>query len=228
MHRGNITGLLIGALLGILLLFMLITLLGRGSIQKPEARVLLPPTATPTPTRKPITLLFTGDVMLGRSVERLMLKEGEDYPFARIAHTLADADVAVVNLEGPIPPMHRQTPSGSTLFSFRKEALAPLVRAGVGAVNLANNHTLDYGQEGYEHTLKTLKEVGLMYFGHSSEVGEVSYLKLEKNGREIYLVGFHATQNNFPKESAADIVKTLRADHPDAFIVPQIHWGGRV
>ena len=40
-----------------------------------------------------------------------------------------------------------------------------LKETSINAVNLANNHTFDYGSEGFRQTLSTLETVGVSYFG---------------------------------------------------------------
>ena len=41
-----------------------------------------------------------------------------------------------------------------------------LTEGSVEAVNLANNHTMDYGSEGYQDTIQALKNASLSYFGN--------------------------------------------------------------
>lgn len=172
------------------------------------------------------TLLFSGDVMLGRHVETLMRARGTSYPFQKVATFLAEPDAVIINLEGPIPTTHRQTPNFSTHFSFDPKLVESLVTAHITRVSLANNHTYDYGSEGYAHTTSTLRELGIRYFGHPRvEDHAVTVMYDTIRGQEIAYIGFHATQNSFDVQKAIAVVARERANHPDIFIIPVIHWG---
>lgn len=46
-----------------------------------------------------ISLAFVGDVMVAGSVGRRILKEGTDYPLAKVKSILSSADIAFCNLE---------------------------------------------------------------------------------------------------------------------------------
>ena len=70
-------------------------------------------------------------------------------------------------------------------FNGRPE-YANILRAGsIEAVSLANNHTYDYGQKGFDATCRALDEVGVKHFGYSSTA--VYMVK----GIEIGLAGFN-------------------------------------
>jgi len=111
-----------------------------------------------------IELVAVGDIMLSRTVEERMEVYGSAYPFEAVTELLRGADIAVGNLESPL------SVSGEPLqkrFVFRAhprhaEALA---QAGFDVVSVANNHLLDFGQEGIEQTLEVLRHVGVAHLG---------------------------------------------------------------
>ena len=91
----------------------------------------------------PATLIFVGDIMLSRGVGRIMEKKNDwQYPFLEIKDNLAEADLLVGNLEGPISS--RGVKVGS-IYSFRADphAVEGLLFAGFDVLSLANNHTWD-------------------------------------------------------------------------------------
>ena len=74
------------------LLLMLLLTVGAGITWElhwepaPAAAPDLPATIPEIPAEEePVTLLFTGDIMLGRNVQTLSRQYGEDYPFPKIA-----------------------------------------------------------------------------------------------------------------------------------------------
>jgi poly-gamma-glutamate capsule biosynthesis protein CapA/YwtB (metallophosphatase superfamily) len=129
------------------------------------------------------TLLFAGDMMLNRGVERMVKKHGEDFnfPFLKIGETLQSADLLFGNLESMISDKGRNIGS---IYSFRadKEAISALTYAGFDIVSLANNHTFDYDREAFEETMELLKESNISYTG-------AGFNKEEAHSPTILLLG---------------------------------------
>src|ERR1700730_3257184 len=106
--------------------------------QTPTPGHTITPTATipsPTPTRSipetPITLAFTGDVMVGRTVNSHMLATSPDdpYPFTYTADFLRGFDLTIGNLECVISKLGEPVPKA---YNFRGDprAYKRLVNAG--------------------------------------------------------------------------------------------------
>ena len=97
-----------------------------------------PPTpgSTISPSISTWTLAFGGDTLLTRRVSPTI------DPFAGVRPPLADADLAIVNLETAISSRGR---AEIKTFTFRSApSFADVIaRAGVDVVSLANNHSLD-------------------------------------------------------------------------------------
>jgi len=104
------------------------------------------------PVKTPATLVFGGDVMLGRSYAS-KIENGMD-PFAGIAPRLRDALFAAANLECTISNLG----DSSRRYAFRApECSAQLLRrAGFDAMGLANNHALDFGTAALEDSAERL------------------------------------------------------------------------
>ena len=105
------------------------------------------------PPEKPATsLVFGGDVMLGRSCAA-KIENGRD-PFAGIATLLRGASFAAANLECTISNLG----DSSHRYAFRaSERSAQLLRrAGFRAMGLANNHALDFGTAALEDCAERL------------------------------------------------------------------------
>ncbi len=137
--------------------------------QSSDVPYTLPPEADPflAENPRPYTLLFAGDIMLGRGVRQSIVKNGgRDYhfPFANIKQTIHDADFAFANLEGPISS--RGENRGS-IYSFRfdPKAAVALADTGFDAVSIANNHIWDWGPLAITDTVNLLKENGIAAVG---------------------------------------------------------------
>ncbi|HEU5247633.1 MAG TPA: CapA family protein [Candidatus Udaeobacter sp.] len=93
------------------------------------------------PPKTAATLVFGGDVMLGRSCAA-KIENGTD-PFAGIATLLGGASFAAANLECTISNLGES----SRRYAFRAPSRSAqlLRRAGFHAMGMANNHALDFG-----------------------------------------------------------------------------------
>src|SRR5690606_12711614 len=120
---------------------------------------------TPTPDPEPITLLFGGDIMLGRHVEVNMKRYGASWPLAKLADTMARADYTVANLESPFLTSGASTQSGSLVLRGYPEGIVNLTDAGIDLVSLANNHITDMGVEGLRETKSILDTAKIGYVG---------------------------------------------------------------
>ncbi len=190
-----------------------------------EAATIPPPKpVATTPIPKNFTLLAVGDIMVGRTVERLMAANGADYPFARLGNLFADTDVVFGNLEGPITDPHHPTPNGSTRFSFVESTAQTLADHGFNVVSLANNHTLDWGQSNYDLTAKTLDQAGIKHFGHYSNEAYDS-IQLDQGDITTTLVGFNLIQPAFNEKAALDWVKKVDAEREGDLLIASVHWG---
>jgi len=142
---------------------------------------------------KPIKLLFAGDVILTRNVEKKINLNYDGkfiFPFINVLDYLNSFDYVIVNLEGPISLRGNKVGS---IYSFRMkpEVLDYLSKANIKVFNLANNHIWDYGRIAFEDTLKNLKENNFYYFGAGLNEDEAYRpLILNLNDTSIGVLGF--------------------------------------
>lgn len=150
-------------------------------------------------------LLFVGDVMLGRLVNEVLRHAPADYPWGDTRAIFVSADLRLCNLECVISD--RGTPWTVTpkVFHFRSDAknVAVLEAAGIDAVSLANNHTLDYGVEALLDTLRLLDGAGIARAGAGADLAEASRPAIRAAaGVTVGLVAF--TDNEPAWEATAD------------------------
>lgn len=169
------------------------------------------------------TLLSVGDIMLGRYVETLMNSAGENYPFEKISQFLRGIDIVSGNLEGTVIKDHEQTPDFSTKFSFSPRVAKILRLNNFSLVSLANNHTLDYGENGLKETSDVLKQFEISTSGHPSKIEETDVVMKDVRGQKIAFASFNFT-SAYPKEQQAyQLVKNLKGKNN--FVVVNIHQG---
>ncbi len=114
----------------------------------------------PPAVRRPITLGFAGDTSFTNGLD------SQD-PFAAVGDLLSAPDLMVVNLETAIadPDVGSVFVAKDFLFRSPPESLELVVDAGIDAVVLANNHTLDFGPDAMAQTLREVDNAGLHRVG---------------------------------------------------------------
>ena len=117
-----------------------------------------------------LVLALCGDIMMGTTYPTMRLPEHDGaYIFSDVAALFQEADLAAGNLEGVIcegGTCSKNTDKANN-YAFRMpESYAHLLKdAGFDYLNLANNHTNDFGTYGLERTRQILDEQGIHYSG---------------------------------------------------------------
>jgi poly-gamma-glutamate capsule biosynthesis protein CapA/YwtB (metallophosphatase superfamily) len=115
-----------------------------------------------------ITLALMGDVMLGRRVaEALNYHMGPEEPWGGLMALLDAADLRIINLECAITDNEQPWTRTAKVFHFRTppSAIETLRTARIDACSLANNHTLDFEEQGLLDTLEHLDAAGIRHAG---------------------------------------------------------------
>lgn len=173
-----------------------------------------------------IILSFAGDCTIGsdesytwNTFDQVFEKEGDPaYFFSEVRSVFAADDFTFVNLEGTFT---NATIKAEKEYRFKgKPAYCEiLVKGSVEGVTLANNHTLDYLEKGFEDTVDTLNKAGILYTYFDT------CFTIEIKGIQIGFLGYkgwgHEKKSN---ELLVQQVKEMRDQGVD-FIVANYHWG---
>jgi hypothetical protein len=142
-----------------------------------------------------IRFMAGGDTMMGSDLRKgaagLPPSDGNQL-FDGVRELLSGADVAFLNLEGPLAdglPSSKCGPDSSSCYAFRTPTrFAEVLKgAGVDVLSLANNHASDLGAEGQQSTMDALDAVGLAHGGRYGDVGTVV-----SGGLKVALVAAHS------------------------------------
>ena len=191
-----------------------------------------PPTPTPTPeqtpepTPEPTPELFTinmiGDCTLASVPYYQGSQYGYDtvvgddyaYPFAKTVQYFEDDDFTLANLECCLTD---STDVVAKTFTFKADkSYANIMAEGsVEFVTLANNHILDYGQQGVKDTEAALDAVGIAFAGRDEYATYTTDSGLKIG---VYAVSF-GTVDQIKAGIAA-----LKAEGAE-FIIAALHWG---
>jgi poly-gamma-glutamate synthesis protein (capsule biosynthesis protein) len=174
----------------------------------------------PEVAHEPVTLFFTGDIMLARDVENHLERNGIAYPFEKIAALLEGPDATIGNFEGIVSEPHVQTPLFTFQFSVRPEYLKGLSDAGFDILSLANNHSSDYGDAAVALTKMLCREYELRCAGSSERSEAFVY---EIRGTRIGFLFANMTWNTQRTEALVADMRVLQ-DVSDVQIA-YVHWG---
>ena len=185
-------------------------------------------TVTPEPKMDPIslTLSVVGDCTLGTdeyfdydtSLNAYYENYGADYFMANVKSIFSKDDLTIANFEGTLT---ESTEREDKQFAFKAPAsYANILTAGsVEAVNTANNHSHDYGEESFNDTLKALDTANILHFGYDeTAVTEVKGVKVGLVG--IYELNDHLGREEQLKQNIAKV----KQDGAQLIVVI-FHWG---
>ena len=198
--------------------------------QKPETMPELTPEPEPDiddeiepePAAEYFTIAMMGDCVLAsdhdfkedeRSYESVVGDDFE-YPFSLVKHLYEDADFVIASLKCVIAS-HIEPQEKEVRLRADPEYANILLEGGIHFVTLGNNHTMDYGQDGYEETQEILSGNGV---GFATDGGWDLY----ETGRGL-IVGVYSM--NFPSEEdvTAGVFELLDAGAELIIVAP--HWG---
>jgi poly-gamma-glutamate capsule biosynthesis protein CapA/YwtB (metallophosphatase superfamily) len=182
------------------------------------------------PLAKPAaTLVFGGDVMLGRSCAA-KIESGID-PFAGIEAVLQGASFAAANLECTISNLGHSTQR----YAFRAPPRsAQLLRtAGFHAMGLANNHALDFGTAALRDSAASLAREKIEPVGLGTPTGNAyapSFFSV-RDRKKIALLAISdvgpAAGSQIPAASdrvhLSDAIASARSQA--SLVVCMVHWG---
>ncbi len=188
------------------------------------------------------TISFTGDVMFDWGLRDVVKNFGEDYPFDLVREELKSSDYTFMNLETAVTKRENKVPYQLFWIKSDPEVLPALTNAGVDMVNLANNHVLDYYEDGLVDTISSLKANNLEYIGAGINAEEAYSMKVANiNGNKVGFISFchfypQATwqaydnkpgvTNGYDLESVVSKVKSERAKNKDVdYVIVYFHWG---
>ena len=156
-----------------------------------------------------ITLALMGDVMLGRNVaEALDRHLRPEEPWGDVMPLLDAADLRIINLECAITYNGRPWSRTPKVFHFgaQPSAIEALRAARIDACSLANNHTLDFEEQGLLNTMNHLDAAGIRHTGagrNQLEAADPAILTVPtEHTHRVALLAF--TDNDSPLAAGTD------------------------
>ncbi|MFH0863979.1 MAG: CapA family protein [Candidatus Gottesmanbacteria bacterium] len=170
-----------------------------------------------------IVLLATGDVILARSVNSLMVSKNNFlYPFEKTANFLKNSDITFINLESPLIPNCATTVEGM-VFCGSENAVAGLVFSGVDVVSIANNHMADQGEDGINNTTNILMKNNIAVTGNGNPA------ILTAKGKKFGFLGYNDISERYdllPKPDDILLQKDIyKLKQKVNYVIVAFHWG---
>jgi poly-gamma-glutamate capsule biosynthesis protein CapA/YwtB (metallophosphatase superfamily) len=141
-----------------------------------------------------VVTALLGDVMLGRGVaSRIARGRPPEAFWGNTLEVLHAADLVVANLECAVTDRGRPWDRTPKVFHFRAPPAATdvLAAARVDAVSLANNHVLDFQEQGLLDTLHHLDAAGIARAGAGRDAAEAARpALLDAGGIRLGLLAF--------------------------------------
>ncbi|MCL2707794.1 MAG: CapA family protein [Defluviitaleaceae bacterium] len=171
-----------------------------------------------------VVVSAAGDCTLGRdlrggysnSIAYYFDNNEPDYFFRNVAGIFAKDDLTIVNLEGPLTDAE-EAPDKQFIFKGPPEYIEILNHSNVNAVNLANNHSRDYGERGYNDTVELLKANAIGHFGIGTPC------LMEVKGVLVGMLGYSGFGTH-PLNVLGRDIDILR-EQGAALVIVSFHWG---
>ena len=180
-----------------------------------------------------ITITCTGDTTLGSSkrvqtkfadasYQAYIEKYGYAYPFEGIKHLTENDDITLVNLEGVLYEP-KELSTSHLVFNGPQDYAKVLTEGSVEIVNLANNHTDDYGKPGYQSTVEALQAEGIAYSGDTDFGRDLFWFDFDNDVR----IGFIGLLPSYRGKNPAKVEQDFKKlkDAGCDVIIASIHAG---
>ncbi|MCR4762809.1 MAG: CapA family protein [Lachnospiraceae bacterium] len=193
-----------------------------------------------------VTMAFAGDILFDKSYAIQARMPAENGIASVVGSSLLEemnrVDLMVINNE--FPYTDRGAPQADKAFTFHAHprTVRQLKDMGADLVSLANNHTFDYGEEGFLDTLDTLDRAGVPRVGAGRDIDEASHpMYFLVDGMKIGVIAAtqierHASPNTrgatetlpgvfrcLDDTKLCEKVREARAECD--FLIVFIHWG---
>lgn len=132
-----------------------------------------------------ISIFFAGDFAPCRGFESLVLGKGPEI-FDNLQKKIAGADLSFLNLETPLCVKGKPIEKTGPNLNAHPECIKAIKGAGFEVVGLANNHIMDFGNEGLEETISSCKSAGLTICGAGKNLAQAQQIPIiERRGLKI-------------------------------------------
>ncbi len=132
-----------------------------------------------------ISIFFAGDFAPCRGFESLVLDKGPEI-FGNLQQNIESADLSFLNLETPLCIKGKPIEKTGSNLNAHPDCIKAITDAEFEVIGLANNHIMDFGNEGLEETIRSCKSAGLTICGAGKNVAQAQQIPIiERRGLKI-------------------------------------------
>lgn len=188
-------------------------------------------------------IVAVGDLSLARGVNVDLYTGRSESPLRFVAPLIGRAQVAFGNLESPLTKRAKRAPTkgpsgGSIYLKGNPDYAFILTEAGFDVLSLANNHIMDYGEQGLSDTIYYLDQEEIKHVGAGPDLAAaLAPADVDLDGFVVRFLAFNGVE---PREYAAGAGKAgtapldegtvtsaiARAKAGANLVVVSLHWGG--
>lgn len=127
-----------------------------------------------------INIMFCGDFSPARKFESIVLDSGADV-FGDLLNDIKESDIAFLNLESPLCEEKESVKKTGPSLRADPKCIAAIADAGFSIVGLANNHIMDFGEEGLRETMDACRRYNLDCCGAGFNISDASETVISNN-----------------------------------------------
>lgn len=192
-------------------------------------------------SKESIIVGLMGDVMIGRTVDKVLTQKGCAWAWGNMLPMLQQTDFNLANLETALTRCEEKV---WKTFNFKAspDKVEALKLANIRVVNLANNHVLDFTEAGLQETIDTLNDAGILHTGAgSNEEDAARAVVMDVNDVSIGIIGYTDNERDWKaakqkagvnfievmdatdRKKVLEQVKTLKESVE--VLILSLHWG---
>ena len=144
------------------------------------------------------SILFLGDFMIGDAYSG-----DASLPFTNLKVLFENKQDIIVNIETAITDKTTvANPDKSYNYKINSSVVEELKRNNITLLNLANNHMLDYGEDGLNDTLHCLQNYDLSYFGagYNETNARTGVIRCYENYTKIGYLGYFEYRETYDQK----------------------------
>lgn len=173
-----------------------------------------------------LTVSVVGDCTLGTdenfdydtSLNAYYESYGSEYFLQNVKSIFSADDLTIANFEGTLTDSEERE---EKQFAFKAPAefSSILSDGSIEAVTLANNHSHDYGEQGFADTLTALDQEGITHFGYDETA------VIEVKGIKVGLVGIYELKDHL--ERTEQLKQNIAKAKEEGAVITIVifHWG---
>lgn len=187
-----------------------------------------------------IKLSAIGDIALFGEYDKIIEKQGNEFPFSLVSNHFKKRDIVIGNLEVPLSNLGSPDKSKPISLRGKPEAIKSLKNSGITHVSMANNHSYDYGEKAIMDTQKRLEGAGIPFAGIGDNIEDsrqpvvenisgvtlaiLAYSSYTTNGRH-YASNLRSGVAPLEYKYIKQDIAFIKGNDKDCKIITCFHWG---